>query len=113
MKKIHMRQVLLVCAASLLCQLCGFKAPGQQQKRETAPPEQQEQNDEVIRISTDLVQTGVTVFDAQGRFVDGLEKEDFELKVDGKPVELGFFERISAGTAREEARKVSPDRGQY
>lgn len=104
MKKIYARQLLLVCVASLLFQICGVKGFGQQQSQDTVQPEQQEQDEDVIRISTDLVQTGVSVFDRQGRFVEGLKKEDFELKVDGKPVEVGFFERVSAGTAREETQ---------
>ena len=41
----------------------GPTALGQQ---ETAKP----QSDEVLRINTELVQTAVTVFDKQGRFVD-------------------------------------------
>jgi hypothetical protein len=91
MKKIYSRQLLFVCVASLLFQICGGKGFGQQQNQDTAQPEQQEQKEDVIRISTDLVQTGVSVFDREGRFVEGLQKEDFELKVDGKPVEVGFF----------------------
>jgi VWFA-related protein len=104
MKKIYTRQLLLVCVASLLCQIYVVKTPGQQQPQEIAQPEQQEQDEDVIRISTDLVQTGVAVFDRQGRFVEGLKKEDFELKVDGKPVEVGFFERVTAGAVVEESR---------
>ncbi len=34
---------------------------------------------EVIRTTTELVQTEVMVFDARGRFVDGLRPEQFEL----------------------------------
>src|SRR5215213_2408208 len=104
MKKIYTRQLLLVCGASLLFQIYAVKTPGQQQPQDIAPPEQQEQDEDVIRISTDLVQTGVAVFDRQGRFVEGLKKEDFELKVDGKPVEVGFFARVTAGAIVEEAR---------
>jgi VWFA-related protein len=104
MKKIYTRQFLLLCVASLLFQIYGGRTLGQQQPQDIAPPEQQEQDEDVIRISTDLVQTGVAVFDRQGRFVEGLKKEDFELKVDGKPVEVGFFERVVAGAVVEEAR---------
>jgi VWFA-related protein len=68
---------------------------GQQQ-----PP--QDKTDDVVRISTELVQTGVTVLDKQGHFVDGLKPEQFVLKVDGQPVTPSFFERVTAGTAREE-----------
>jgi hypothetical protein len=93
MQKSYTRQLLLVCVASLLFQIHGIKTRGQQQPQEIAAPQQQEQDEDVIRISTDLVQTGVAVFDRQGRFVEGLKKEDFELKVGGKPVKIGFFER--------------------
>jgi len=44
-----------------------------------------EQDDDVIRINTDLVQTDIVVLDRQGRFVDGLKREQFELRVDDKP----------------------------
>lgn len=63
---------------------------------------QQPAQTEVIRISTELVQTGVVVLDNQGRFVDGLKAEQFQLKVDGKPVTPSFLEHVVAGSAREE-----------
>jgi len=44
------------------------------------------------------------VFDRQGRFVDGLKPEQFELRVDGKPVQVSFFERVTAGSVNEEAQ---------
>ncbi len=66
------------------------------------PQTPQEQSDEVVRVNTDLVQTNVMVFDKQGRFVDGLKREQFELLIDGKPQPLSFFEQIRAGSAQEE-----------
>jgi VWFA-related protein len=68
------------------------------------------QDDEVLRISTDLVQTAITVLDKNGRFVDGLDRAQFELTVDGKPRSISFFERITAGSARETqlANRVEP-----
>ena len=65
-------------------------------------PPPSDQSDDVLRINTELVQTGVMVFDKQGRFVEGLKPEQFELKVDGQPVTLSFFERVIAGTTGEE-----------
>ncbi|MDQ2977350.1 MAG: VWA domain-containing protein, partial [Acidobacteriota bacterium] len=53
---------------------------------------------------TELVQTDVMVFDAQGRFVNGLKKEDFELRIDGAPKPIDFFEKVSAGSANEESQ---------
>ncbi|HEV2707356.1 MAG TPA: VWA domain-containing protein [Pyrinomonadaceae bacterium] len=70
-------------------------AQGQQPTPENVPPAQE---DEVIQITSELIQTGVMVFDKQGRFVDKLKVEDFELRVDGKPVPVSFFERITAET---------------
>jgi VWFA-related protein len=59
-------------------------------------------NDDAVRITTDLVQTGVVIVDKHGRFVDGLKPEEFLLKVDGRTVTPSFFERVIAGTVREE-----------
>lgn len=39
-------------------------------------------NDDVIKIDTNLIQTGFTVFDQVGKKVDSLKQDDFELKVD-------------------------------
>src|SRR6185295_15258904 len=44
----------------------------------------------------------VTVVDKQGRFVEGLQPEQFELRVDGKPQPIAFFERVTAGSSVEE-----------
>ncbi len=68
-------------------------------------------SDDVVRITTELVQTGVVVVDKQGRFVDGLKPEDFVLKVDGKAVSPLFFERVMAGTVREEKLEGSVSKG--
>ncbi|HMH46034.1 MAG TPA: VWA domain-containing protein [Pyrinomonadaceae bacterium] len=65
--------------------------------------------DDVLRVNTDLVQTAITVIDKQGRFVDGLGRDQFELTVDGKPRPISFFERVSAGSPREEQLTAAPD----
>ncbi|HEX8424173.1 MAG TPA: VWA domain-containing protein [Pyrinomonadaceae bacterium] len=74
---------------------------GQTQTRppQNPPPDQ----DDLIRVNAELVQATVTVLDKQGRFVEGLEREQFELKVDGKPQPISFFERVAAGSASEES----------
>ncbi|MGH9969358.1 MAG: VWA domain-containing protein [Pyrinomonadaceae bacterium] len=58
--------------------------------------------DDVLRISTDLVQTDVTVLDSHGRFVDGLKREQFQLRVNGKPKSISFFEQLKAGNENED-----------
>ena len=69
--------------------------------QETQKPQQPE---DVIRVYTDLVQTDVMVFDKQGRFVNGLKREDFALRIDGKAQPIEFFDRVAAGSASEEAQ---------
>jgi len=64
-------------------------------------PQSKTQDDDVLRINADLVQTAFTVIDKNGRFVDGLDREQFELTVDGKPRPISFFERVTAGSLRE------------
>jgi VWFA-related protein len=68
-------------------------------------------SDDVIRITTELVQTGVVVLDKQGKFVEGLKPEEFVLKVDGRPVTPAFFERVIAGTVREDKLESSVAKG--
>ncbi|HYJ45165.1 MAG TPA: VWA domain-containing protein, partial [Pyrinomonadaceae bacterium] len=62
------------------------------------------QTDDILRIRTELVQTDVSVFDKQGRFVEGLKPEQFELSLDGKPQAISFFERVTAGSSTEAAQ---------
>ena len=68
------------------------------------PKPSPEQSDDVIKVFTELRQTDIMVFDAQGKFVDGLNRENFELRVDNKPVPITFFERVAAGAGNEEAQ---------
>lgn len=64
-------------------------------------PSPAKSQDEVVRVYTELVQTDVMVFDKQGRFVDGLSKENFELRIDGKVRPIQSFEKITAGSDEE------------
>ncbi|HEY0365421.1 MAG TPA: VWA domain-containing protein, partial [Pyrinomonadaceae bacterium] len=59
------------------------------------------QEPEVVRTNTELVQTAITVLDKKGHFVEGLQREQFELTIDGKPRPVTFFERVAAGSPRE------------
>lgn len=90
---------LFVCAVVLL-----FSAQALVAQQDRKP----QTSDDVLRISTEIVQTGVSVFDKQGRFVEGLTKEDFELQVDRRAVPISFFESIVAGSARDRsARRIT------
>lgn len=49
------------------------------------------QDDDVVRVNTDLVVLNVTVVDAQGKFVKGLRAGDFKLLVDGREQPIANF----------------------
>lgn len=85
--------VLLLCVSGLL-----VTAHGQREQR--AP----DQPDDVLRINSDLAQTDVMVFDKQGRFVDNLKRDQFELKIDGKSKPIAFFDSLKSGSPNEDAQ---------
>lgn len=64
-----------------------------EQKPETPAGDAQD----VIKFETSLVQTDVMVFDKNGRFVDGLKPEQFQLKINNTQREISFFERVTSG----------------
>lgn len=74
------------------------------QKKNPTPTPTPVEQDDVVRISTELVQTDVTVFDKDGKFVSGLKPEEFELLIDNKPQPITYFESIVTGGRAEEAR---------
>ncbi|MBC8029849.1 MAG: VWA domain-containing protein [Pyrinomonadaceae bacterium] len=86
--------------SALVCALLPVQSTPAQQP--PAPPRQDQP--EILRVQTELVQTDVMVFDRQGRFVSDLKPEDFELSIDGKPRQVEFFERVTAGSPSEETQ---------
>jgi VWFA-related protein len=61
---------------------------------------QKPDDEQPIRISTELVQVDVVVTDKTGKVVRGLTKDDFELFEKGKKQQLSFFEFVEAGKTR-------------
>ena len=59
--------------------------------------ETQAQNAPTIRTSTSLVLVPVSPLDKSGRFIPGLVAKDFQILVDGKPVELSSFDIVTEG----------------
>src|SRR5258705_10236508 len=92
--KIKQAKIIAVCClaiAALLCVLIGSPVGRGQSPQ-----------DDVLRVYTEIVQTDVMVFDKQGRFVNGLKGSDFELRIDGAPKQIEFFEKVTAGSVSEE-----------
>ena len=56
--------------------------------------------DDIIRVDTDLVVCDVLVFDKQGKWIAGLTKDDFTIKEDDTPQEIGSFSLGDAKTIR-------------
>ncbi len=80
------------CSILLLVTICSVASAQQPQNP---------QDPDILRTNIELVQTSVTVLDKKGNFVEGLQRDQFELVVDGKPRSVAFFERVAAGSARE------------
>jgi VWFA-related protein len=82
------------------CVLLAWSNAVQAQEPQQTPTPSRSQQD-VVRVYTELVQTDVMVFDKQGRFVKDLTRDNFELRIDGKPRPIQAFELITAGSDEE------------
>jgi len=78
---------------------------------QTSPQKPAEEQGDVIRVNTELVQTDVMVFDKKGHFVDGLTGDQFALKVDNKPTSISFFERVTSGKENTARNAVATSSG--
>ena len=90
-----MRRKFLVLTLTLLLVGTVFSKPIFSQAGPQKPDD-----DQPIRISTELVQVDVVVTDKMGKVVRGLTKDDFELFEKGKKQQLSFFEFVEAGKGR-------------
>jgi VWFA-related protein len=86
-----------VCKAGLVfwCALWVVVSAAAQTSSQKPAPEQ----DDVVRVNTELVQTDLMVFDKDGHFVDGLKADQFALKVDNKATSISFFDRVTSNKA--------------
>lgn len=82
-----------------------------QTKPEQKPAEPSGDAQDVIKFETSLVQTDVMVFDKQGKFVDGLKPEQFQLKINKTPREISFFETIRTGGISTQREELKADSG--
>ncbi|MEP7343099.1 MAG: VWA domain-containing protein, partial [Acidobacteriota bacterium] len=73
------------------------------------PPDPAQDPDNVVRISTQLVQIDAVVTDGKGNHVDTLTEDDFTLTVDGKKQTLTYFKSVKQpeGKKLEDAPKAS------
>jgi VWFA-related protein len=86
---------------------CVPATQGQQPSKPDAPQQQQRQqqqqdgtgDDEVVRITTNLVQVDAVVTDKKGRLVTDLRPEDLEIYEDNRPQQITNFSFISTESA--------------
>ncbi|HEX5080925.1 MAG TPA: VWA domain-containing protein [Blastocatellia bacterium] len=92
------RPIIFILAGALIA---GVPAPGFAQ--DTSP----QRGQDVVRITTQLVQVDAVVTDKKGKHVEDLTEGDFELLVDGKKQQLTHFSHVSLPTVKREpaARK--------
>ncbi|MEP6570334.1 MAG: VWA domain-containing protein [Acidobacteriota bacterium] len=62
----------------------------------STPPQRQPSTDDVVRISTSLVQTDLVVTDKDGHVIPDLKVEDFRIFENGKRQEIKFMEFVGA-----------------
>src|ERR1700730_19083714 len=63
-------------------------------------PTQEPVPDEIVRITTELVQTDVVVTDKNDQVINDLKLEDFELLDNGKKQDVKFLEFVGTETGR-------------
>ncbi|PYS83602.1 MAG: hypothetical protein DMF70_06345 [Acidobacteria bacterium] len=83
-----MRLALSIPAAAAAIVLIGIGCGTFAQKQ----PAPLDQDDDVLRISTNLVTVPISVMDRQGRFVPDLNESQFHLFEDGVEQRIAFFE---------------------
>ncbi|HKO61749.1 MAG TPA: VWA domain-containing protein [Pyrinomonadaceae bacterium] len=90
-----MKRFLISLLAIALCLgLVAAQTPVAPQKPDDDTP------DEVLRITTELVQTDVVVVDDKDQIIPDLKIEDFELYDNGKKQDVKFLEFVSVDTGR-------------
>ena len=93
----------LVAGLGLLVNTYGQKpapSPSPVPPAVTAPVSQPQENDDddVVRITTKLVQVDVTVTDRSGNPVTNLTADDFEITENGRPQKINNFSYVSTGS---------------
>lgn len=101
MKNFDQRAGIAMKIQHLIAALVMFSvvAPIAGQNPSSSPTQQQQQPDEVVRVTTNLVQVDVVVLDKEGRQVTNLRAEDFEVSEDGKKQPITNFLYVSADAA--------------
>lgn len=110
------RKSFLTLLSFLFLWTSGFPVAAQNpappaQPRETQDGQDDDSDGPLISVGTQLLQLDTVVVDKQGKPVDNLKKEDFELLEDGKPQEIAFFSLVRNGVVVGKATPTLTDSG--
>src|ERR1700738_3145686 len=92
-KRLKTSTLLLFFVAFLLALASGQALPRLADAQASALKDlsTQDQDDDVLRVNTDLVVLNATVLDKDGKFVPGLKRTDFQVFEDGTEQKLASF----------------------
>jgi Ca-activated chloride channel family protein len=74
--------------------LRGGSARTAEQATPTPTPARIDDPNEVIKVETNLVTMPVSVLDRDGRFISGLQKNDFQIFENGAPQKIEYFQSV-------------------
>jgi len=94
-----MWQRTFLATMAILCSFTAVAAQSGSSPRSSPTPTAQEAEQDVVRITTNLVQVDVLVTDKDGNQITDLTANDFELLQDGKPQKLRNVSYISTAPA--------------
>lgn len=103
----HVKKLSHSLLLSLLTLALVAPAPNARAQQPSPPKTQpqsalpQDDATDVLRVETELVQTAIMVVDKNAKFVEGLRRDQFEMRIDGKPQPISFFEQVEMGTPKE------------
>ena len=87
-------------APSILALAMTLSTVGAQTQTNPQKPPQEIAPEDIVRITTNLVQTDVVVTDKNDQIIPDLKLEDFELSDNGKKQDVKFMEFVSVDTGR-------------
>src|SRR5438105_3418787 len=96
-KPIHRRRILAVCLLLTFLPLIstslegGFVRLGGTSAASKRAHRDKQDQDDVVRVSTDLVVVNATVLDKEGKFVPRLKRADFHIFEDGSEQKIASF----------------------
>lgn len=100
-------RIIFAPVLALVLGLSSIPVPAQTPAGQTASPTQ---DDDVVRITTNLIQLDVTVTDKDGRLVPDLKAEDFEIWENDKNQKISNFSFISIASTAEPVKSAAPVR---